>query len=155
MKSRRRLVYYLLINILVSALVAGTVIFFYNRAHPVVCITPLPNAATLSPGIGDVNLSITSVIGVGTLTDERMIIQNDGSEELVLTGWYLTDNKGLVYTFPQLTLHPGVKVQVHTASGKDTPTDLYWGLSSPVWTSGELAAIYDAHNIARAFYRVP
>jgi hypothetical protein len=155
MKSRWRLVYYLLINIFVSALVAGTVIFFYDRAHPAVCITPLPNAVTLSPGMGDVNVSIVGVIGVGTVTNERMIIQNDGSGELVLTGWYLTDNKGLAYTFPQLTLYPGVKVQVHTASGKDTPTDLYWGLSSPVWTSGELAALYDAHNIARAFYRVP
>jgi hypothetical protein len=155
MKSRRRLVYYLLINIFVSALVAGSVIFYYDRSHRVECIPPLPDSATVSPGIGDVNVNIVGVMGAGTLPDEQMIIQNNGTEELVLTGWYLTDNTGITYTFPQLTLYPGVKVQVHTTAGKDTPTDLFWGRSSPVWTSGELAALYDTHGIARAFYRVP
>ena len=74
---------------------------------------------------------------------------------MVLTGWYLTDNSGLTYTFPQLGLYPGGKVQVHTAPGSDTPTDLYWGYSSPIWTSGELAILYDTHAVARSFYRVP
>jgi hypothetical protein len=155
MESRRRLVYTLLINILVSALVTGTVIFFYDRAHRADCITTLPTTATVSPGIGEETVNIVGVIGVGLITEERMVIQNDGTEESVLTGWYLTDNQGLVYTFPQLMLSPGARVQVHTTSGKDTPTDLYWGRSSPVWTSGELVALYDAHAILRAFYRVP
>ena len=100
-------------------------------------------------------VNILSTIGVGTITEERMVIQNDGTADSVLTGWYLTDNKGLVYTFPQLMLSPGARVQVHSASGKDTPTDLYWGRTSPAWTSGELVALFDAKNIARAFYRVP
>ena len=155
MKSRLRLISYLLINIFVSAIVAGTVIYFYGRAHPAVCITPLANGGTLSPGSGDLNVNIVGVIGVGTFKNERMVIQNNGTEEMVLTGWYLTDNKGLTYTFPQLTLYAGVKVQIHTASGKDTPTDLYWGHTSPIWTSGELAILYDTHAIARSFYRVP
>jgi hypothetical protein len=155
MKSHRRLVYYLLINIFVSVLAAGTVIFFYDRAHRADC-APVPQvAATLSPGTDTIDVNIVGVFGVAALKDERMVIQNNGTGELILTGWYLTDNKGFVYTFPQVTLYPGVKLQVHTASGKDTPTDLFWGRSSPVWTSGELAALYDAHNIVRAFYRVP
>ena len=84
-----------------------------------------------------------------------MVIQNDGAQETVLTGWTLSDNKGQVYAFPQLMLYPGARVQVHTASGTDSPTDLYWGRTAPVWTSGELAGLYDTDNIARAFYRVP
>jgi hypothetical protein len=155
MRSRPRLFYTLLINIFVSALVAGTVIFFYDRYHHAECIKTLPNTATVAAGSGTGPVNIAGVIGVGTITEERMVIQNDGAEESVLTGWYLTDNKGLVYTFPQLMLSPGARVQVHTTSGKDIPTDLYWGRSSPAWTSGELVALYDAHNIARAFYRVP
>ena len=155
MNSRRRLVPYLLINIFVSALVTGTILFFYNRAHAANCSPTQTTSATLAPGNGNIDVNIAGVIGAGTLTDERMIIQNDGKQELVLTGWFLTDNKGNAYTFPQLTLFPGVKVQVHSTAGKDTPTDLYWGRSAPVWTSGELAALYDDHNIARGFYRVP
>ncbi len=116
---------------------------------------PRQSLPTVPTGNGDVNVNITGVIGVGNLQDERMIIQNDGTQETGLTGWYLADNKGLIYTFPQLMLHPGAKVQVHTASGKDSPTDLYWGRAAPVWTSGELVALYDTQQIARAFYRVP
>jgi hypothetical protein len=155
MRSRPRLLFTLLINVIVSALVAGTVIFFYDRAHRAECITTLPTIAIGSSGPGSETVNIVGIIGVGTLAEERMIIQNGGSEESVLTGWYLSDNKGLVYAFPQLSLHPGASVQVHTTSGKDIPTDLYWDRSAPAWTSGELVALYDAHDIARAFYRVP
>lgn len=155
MKSRPRLFYTLLINIIVSALVAWTVIYFYDRSHRLECVTALPNAATVSPGLGNGTVNISGVIGVGSITDERLVIQNDATKESVLTGWYLSDNKGLVYTFPHLMLSPGASVQVHTGSGKDSPTALYWGRSTPAWTSGELVALYDAQNIPRAFYRVP
>ena len=155
MKSPRRLVATLLLNVFVSALVTGTIIFFYDRAHRAECNTTPPIIATLPAGAEDVNVSIAGVIGPGNLNDERMVIRNDGSQEAELTGWTLTDNKGAAYTFPQLILHPGAEVQVHTASGKDSPTDLYWGRAAPVWTSGELVALYDTQSIARAFYRVP
>ncbi|MGA2490289.1 MAG: lamin tail domain-containing protein [Anaerolineales bacterium] len=155
MKSRWRLFSYLLINIFVSAIVVGTVLFFYNRAHRPECPVALPDTPTVSPGNNNENINIIGLIGAGTITQERMVIQNAGTKELILTGWYLADNKGLVYIFPQLMLAPGAKVQVHTTSGKDTPTDLYWGRSSPVWISGELVALYDTNAIVRAFYRVP
>ncbi len=153
MDSRRRLAYYILINIFVSALVTGTLIYFYDRIRPTDCETALPNAMTVLPG--DVNVNIAGVMGAGTLADEQIVVQNDGSQELALTGWYLKDDKGVTYTFPQLTLYPGAKVQVHTKPGTDKLPDLYWGHTASVWTSGELAALYDTQNIARAFYRIP
>ena len=154
MKSRRRLVYYLLINIFVSALVAGSIIFYYDRNHHVECPAVLVTA-TVSPGTVGVNVSMIGVIGAGALADERIIVQNNGTQQMDLTGWHLTDAQGNAYTFPQLTLFPGVKVQLHTITGQDSPTDLYWGRSAPVWVSGELAALYDTQAIARAFYRIP
>ena len=155
MNSRRRLVYYLLINIFVSALVAGSIIFYYDRNHRVECPAVLVTATAPPGGAAGINVTMAGVIGAGRLADERIIIQNNGKQELVLTGWYLTDNHGNSYIFPQLTLFPGVGVQLHTIAGQDSPTDLYWGRSSPVWVSGELAALYDTQNIARAFYRIP
>ena len=154
MNSRRRLVYYLLINIFVSALVAGSIIFYYDRNHHVECPALLVTA-TAPPGRDGIKVNLVGVIGAGTLMDEQIIIQNNGTQELELTGWYVTDNQGNTYTFPQLTLYPSVKMQLHTGAGQDTPTDLYWGRAAPVWSSGELAALYDTQNIARAFYRVP
>ena len=154
MNSRRRLVYYLLINVFVSALVAGSIIYYYDRNHHVEC--PAALVTVTAPPVGaEINVSMVSVIGAGTLADEQIVIQNNGAKELDLTGWTLTDNKGDSYTFPQLTLFPGVKVQLHTMAGQDTPSDLYWGRSAAVWSSGELAALYDTQNIARAFYRIP
>jgi len=154
MNSRRRLVYYLLINIFVSTLAAGSIIFYYDRNHHVECPAFLASA-TIPPGSSIINVSMIGVIGAGTMTDERIIIQNNGTQEQGLMGWYLTDNQGNSYTFPQITLFPGVKVQLHTTTGQDSPTDLYWGRSAPVWSSGELAALYDTKNIARSFYLIP
>ncbi len=155
MRPRHRLAYYLVLNVIVSALVTGTIIFFYDRAHQAECNT-VPVVIPTIPTDGDaVKVTITGVIGAGTLADERIAIQNDGNQELDLAGWYLKDDKGVTYVFPQLTLYAGAKVQVHTAAGDDLLPDLYWGRDAPLWASGELAALYDSHNIARAFYRVP
>jgi hypothetical protein len=155
MRSKRRLLSYILINIFVSALVTATVIYFYDRYHQVECVPSLPIAATTSQNTGDITVNIVGVIGAGSLPDERMIISNSGSKALELSGWSLSDTNGAVYTFPQLTLYPGVKMELHTKAGVDSPTDLYWGLNSPIWTSGELAALYDNQGITRAFYRIP
>ncbi len=154
MNSRRRLVYYLLINIFVSVLVAGSIIYYYDRNHHVECPAVLVTV-TAPQGTTGIDVNIVGVSGAGNLSDEQVVIQNNGTQQLDLTGWTLTDNQGNTYTFPRLTLFPGVKVQLHTTAGLDTPSDLYWDLSSPVWSSGELVALYDIQNIVRAFYRIP
>jgi hypothetical protein len=157
MRARRPLFPYLLINIFVSALVTGTIIFFYDRSHQANCNPPKPGLTEVGSAEG-VKVSIAGVIGAGAVKDERVIIQNSGSEKIILTGWTLTDDKGLVYHFPQspeLTLYPGASLQVHTKTGADQPSDVYWSRTEPVWTSGELAVLYDPENVARAFYRVP
>jgi hypothetical protein len=152
MDSRRRLINYILLNVIVSALVSGTILFFYDRLSRQNCATTLPPTTPAADGI---RAEILSLAGAGTAESEVVTIQNDGSEPLFLTGWYLRDAQGLTYTFPQVTLHPGATLKIHTGSGRDTAADLYWGRSNPVWTSGELAALYDIQNVARAFYRVP
>jgi micrococcal nuclease len=147
------LVLYLLLNALVSVLVSGAVLYFYDRAnHKTDCGTgvTVPTLPSVS-----VNADIVSVTGAGSLTSESVIIQNNGDAPLLLTGWTLKDSQGSTYIFPQLTLYPAGTVQVHTGPGTDTAADLYWQRSAAVWKSGELVALYDAQNIARAFYRVP
>jgi hypothetical protein len=149
--NRRRLFYYILLNIFVSAAVTGTILFFYDRSHR----ADLSPGASLSPGATDVKVNIVSVIGAGTAASEIVVIQNIGAGPLVLTGWQLKDNQGNAYTFPQLTLYPEGTVQVHTATGQDTVVDLFWGRSSAAWSPGELIGLYDMGGVARAFYRIP
>jgi len=151
--TRRRLVLYLLLNALVSLLVSVTILYFYDRANRKTDCEPNGTLATNAPG--GVATEIVSVTATGVLDNEAIVIQNIGDPALPLSGWTLKDSQGSSYTFPELTLYPGGSIQVHTRSGTDTATDLFWGRSEPVWESGELAALYDTQNIARAFYRVP
>jgi hypothetical protein len=147
------MVFYLLLNALVSILVSGTVLFFYDRAtHANDCST---SGTILTLPSGSVNADIVSVSGAGALASETVILQNNGSKALILTGWTLKDGQGSAFTFPELTLYPGGIVEVHSGTGTNTAADLFWGLTAPVWKSGELAALYDTQNIARAFYRIP
>jgi hypothetical protein len=158
--DRRRLVSYLLLNVLVSAIVTGSILYFYDRAYRADCgqvplIPTLPLPANTTPLADQIRVDIVSIVGAGSPASEIVVIQNNGQEAVVLTGWRLQDSNGAVYLFPQLTLYPGASVQVHTARGVDTAFDLYWGGRTAVWQSGEIASLYDSQGILRALYRLP
>ena len=159
MSQARRLLFYLLLNAFISALVTGTILFFYDRAHRADCApadVPSP-PATLAPLplSGDIKVDIVSILGAGIIGSEVVVIENKGENPTILTGWYLKDGQGNIYTFPQLTLYKGGTVMVHTASGVDTPTDLYWGRTAPAWQPGENVSLYDAQGVVRAPYSIP
>ncbi|MBN2388768.1 MAG: lamin tail domain-containing protein [Anaerolineales bacterium] len=158
--ERRRLIGYLLLNVLVSAIVVGMILFFYDRTYRSDCaqlpqVPPFRLAPDATPVTGEVRVDIVSIIGAGAAESEIAVVRNNGAESIVLTGWRLQTGGGGVYTFPQLTLYSGGSVQVHTISGEDTPVDLYWGRPSPAWGSGEIASLYDSQGILRALYRIP
>ena len=155
MKSPGRLVFYIIVNIFVSALVTGTILYYYDHNYRKDCSPTLPVISDGTPSAGGSDVVIVSIPGAGAVADEMVVIQNNGGTAFELGGWMLKDSQNASYTFPAVTLYPGARMQVHTGNGTDTAADLYWGLSSPVWTSGELASLYDANNVARAFYRVP
>ena len=162
--DRRRLVYYLLLNVFVSACVTGSILFWYDRNYRA---TLAPAAAPATANVGktagtetlgpqtDISVQIESVVGAGTLSAETTVIHYSGEAQLNLAGWQLKDENSNTFTFPQLTLYPNGSVQVHTVAGTDTVIDLYWGVPDPVWGSGESARLYDAQGNLRAVYRVP
>jgi hypothetical protein len=160
--DRRRLFQYLLLNVFVSACVTSAILFWYDRNYRAT-LSPAPQAGsgngvspaeTLSPET-DIPVQIESVVGAGTLSVETAVIHYSGDEQLSLAGWQLKDEDGSTFTFPQLTLYKNGSVQIHSASGSDTVIDLYWGISDPVWSSGENARLYDSQGNLRAVYRVP
>jgi hypothetical protein len=61
------------------------------------------------------------------LNDEYIVFENSGEEAIDFSGWTVSDEADHNYTFPDgFTLGPGEKVTLHTGSGTDTETDLYW-----------------------------
>lgn len=71
------------------------------------------------------------------LNDEYIVFENTGDQPLELTGWSVADDADHTYTFPSgFTLDPGAQVTLHTGSGTDSPSDLYWGSGRAVWNNG-------------------
>ena len=162
--DRRRLILYLLLNIFISACVTGAILFWYDRNYRAASLSSVQPAApalsdsapqaTLNPQT-DIPVEIVSVIGAGTLTAEWVVVSYKGEDQINLANWELRDENRNVFVFPQLVLHTNGAVQVHTISGTNTVIDLYWGLTDPVWQSGEEAQLLDPSGNVRAVYKVP
>ncbi len=163
--DRRRLLFYLLLNIFISACVTGAILFWYDRNYRQAALSPvqpavpaqLDSAGTqpaFNPNV-DIPVEIVSIVGAGTLTAESVIVRNAGNEPLNLANWQLRDSDRNIFVFPNLTLNSGGAVQIHTSSGTNTVIDLYWGETEPVWDSGEEAQLLDPSGNVRAVYKVP
>jgi endonuclease YncB( thermonuclease family) len=79
------------------------------------------------------------------LNDEYVVFENTDSSDIDLSGYAVEDEVQKHYDFPDnFTLAAGDTVTLHTGSGTDTSTDLYWGYGSPVWNnSGDTVFVFD------------
>jgi len=114
--------------------------------------TPAPEQVP-NPDVGQIQ--IVSIVGVGDLNTERLVLGEAGGGKHTLTGWQLHDEDGNIYTFPQATLYANGQIVINTRAGLDNPLELYWGLAEPVWESGEFATLYDAEGQIQATHQVP
>lgn len=117
--------------------------------------TPIP-LPTEPPSAGVVIVEITEVSGLGTLDDETIAVANFGDSSVALLGWKLVDEEGHQFTFGQVTLFgEGAAILIHTGTGIDGPTDLFWGLDEAIWESGETATLLDAAGTIQASFVIP
>jgi hypothetical protein len=163
--GRRNLLLYLLLNVFISACVAGAILFWYDRNYRVATLSSLPPVsplvsnenpfyATSDPNV-KYSVDVVSIIGAGMLDAESATIRNTGEEPLNLSGWQLKDSDKNVFVFPNLTLNTGGAVRVHTGPGTDNVIDLYWNSSLPIWESGEEAQLLDRNGNVQDTYQVP
>lgn len=119
--------------------------------------TAVPPSPTRTPpqATGEAAVVIDSVVGAGDLDAERVWLKRVGAGELSLAGWQLLEEGGQAFTFPQLILYEGGAVFLYTRAGQQTVVELFWGLDSPVWRSGETVILKDAQGEVRATYQVP
>ena len=162
--DRRRLLYFLLLNVFVSACVTGTILFWYDRNERATSSAPafapqtqLEPAASVPEAVANSNsnVQIVSVVGADNLGAEVVILRYLGEGQVDLSNWQLKDEGGNIFIFPAISLVNGGAVQIHTAAGTNTVVDLYWNLSAPVWKSGETASLYDASGNLIVVYKVP
>ena len=147
----KRLIVYLVINVIVSALTTLLVLVLWTRFifGDVPALGANPSADTSS------QLTINAVIGAGDLENEHVIIEHVGSEDVSLTGWRLRDESGAEYRFPALVLHPGAEINVYSREGDDSASSLYWDRQIAIWNSGEKVSLIDPSGQVQATYTVP
>jgi LysM repeat protein len=123
-----------------TALPAGTT----PPAEPAATVgPPATTVPTLtSAPASQVRLTL-QVLNPGDPSKETVQIVNQGPF-VRLTGWTLSNEKGDVYTFPDFSLWGGGAINIHTTSGPNTITDLYWGQPQAMWVVGEKATLKDS-----------
>ena len=114
--------------------------------------TPHPTPTLLKAGTkSTVNVRISSVIYPGQLSREVIVMVNEG-EQVDMTGWQMVPVRGTPYVFGQVVVFKNSFVNLHTTTGADVPTDLFWGLGEPMWQSGdELKLLRKDGSVASTF----
>ena len=118
--------------------------------------TPIPTTipTPTAPPLDKIIVKISNVLGYGQIEQEMVIITNEGPG-VNLSGWQLTGSRLKNYAFPNLFLWSGGSVRVHTKSGANTPSDLYWGQSEAHWFSGDTITLEDEAGEIIAAYPIP
>jgi len=167
MNSWKKIIPFLILNVLISGLTTLAVLSIWNNsagwnltssAHisqasaiPTIVNTPEP-----LPSLDDPVIKIESIIGPGNATTEAVRLVRMGTDPLWLTGWKLSNQSGIEFIFPELALlKEGAFVEVYSRSGHNTPFELYWNRVEPVWKSGGTATLVDSAGNIRAEYSIP
>lgn len=69
------------------------------------------------------------------LNGEWVMLTNTTAKPVALTHWTLRDKANHLYTFPGFVLQAHKSVEIHTGTGKNSATNLYWGHKPPASTS--------------------
>ncbi len=138
-----------------DSLGANQVVYVPAPTEAPAAASPTASATAVdgSPAAG--SIQIVSVVGVGDLGTERVLLGEVGGGKHALAGWQLRDEDGNIYTFPQVTLYEGGQIVVNTRVGVDTPLELFWGLDEAVWRSGETVTLFDAGGEEQATFLIP
>lgn len=173
MRSWKRIIPFLILNIIISAATTLTVLLLWDRTLRPVQPLPvsvgstggippagnsiqpaLPGDATLPP-VDEPVILIETVIGAGDLQNEAVLLRRVGEGELPLTGWKISNGRGAEYVFPYLLLNKGGAVRLYSRAGNNTVMELFWGSKQAVFRSGDLVSLYDWQGSLRATYNVP
>lgn len=121
---------------------------------PVSTPTPTPLPTSTSPPFDEVTVEIDQIIGAGNLTQETLIILNQGAGTS-LNEWKLEGSSLGIFVFPDVFLFSGGSIRIHTAAGQNTPSDLYLNQGEAAWPPGTTVVLRDADNSVVSRFTIP
>jgi hypothetical protein len=100
----------------------------------------IPSSAASSPALQFAVIQYDSPGSPDTgtnrsLNGEYASVRNPSSRAIQLRGVTVRDVANHVYTFPSMSLGTGRTVRIHTGSGRNTASDVYWRQSNYVWNN--------------------
>jgi hypothetical protein len=81
-----------------------------------------------------------------SLNKEWIKLHNHSNKAKKLKGWTIRDTSGHVYHFKKFTLKPGKTVALHTGSGSNNSSNVYWHADDYVWNNSGDKAILKSSN---------
>jgi hypothetical protein len=162
MKFLKRVLPYLLLNIVISAATIYGVLVYWQNANPDPSVaTPAPTTIqpTRQPGIAtplvSFDVAIENVFGAGDLNTEYIMLRNKGAQPVNLDKWQLRGPKGENFTFPVLSLNTSGAVRLYSRAGNSSVIELYWGASTAQWQSGDMLTLADPDGMQKATFTIP
>jgi hypothetical protein len=174
MNQAKKLLFYLVLNIIVSAVTILAVLYIWERTQLGSVLLDAgdrpaasdqaesePEETEDSQGL---LVQIGEVGGIGNLSTEyvRLTRPNGDPEDTIsLQGWRLQDedNNNFVILeqsgLPSLDLHGQGAVNIYSKEGSSNPIELYLGLSDPIWQPGETVTLLDPEGEVHDTYIIP
>jgi hypothetical protein len=162
MKFLKRVLPFLLLNMLISAATIYGVLVYWQRTNPGPSIaTQVPTLIqpTKIPGkatpLAVSAVVIENVFGSGDLNTEYVLLRNKGAQPVNLNKWQLLGPMGENYTFPVLNLNTNGAVRLYSRQGTSSVIELYWDASTAQWQSGDTLTLTDPTGTDQATFKIP
>lgn len=174
MNQAKKLLFYVVLNIIVSAVTIIGVLYIWEKTQLKDFLLESGNSSPESgapngdeaSGEGDLGLlvEIGEVGGVGNLATEYVRLtrpDSDPGDTVSLGGWRLVDEGEHDYIIldqsglPSLELHGQGAVNIYSKEGVSNPIELYLGLSEPIWEPGETVFLIDPDGNVHDTYMIP
>jgi hypothetical protein len=174
MNQAKKLLFYIVLNVIVSAVTILAVLFIWEKTHLKDVLLDAgssqeaASASSVEPAATeDTNgllIQISEVGGIGNLATEyvRLTRPNGDPEDTVsLQNWRIKDENNHEYVIleqsglPSLELHGQGAVNIYTKEGSSNPIELYLGLSDPIWQPGETVSLIDPEGNVHDTYIIP
>ena len=174
MNQTKKLVFYLVLNAIVSGVFVLGAHYIYEKTQlrdvlldtgsPESVSNPAPGEETGGNGETGLLIDIAEVGGVGNLATEYVRLarpDSDPGDTVSLQGWRLTDGDTHDFVIleqsglPSLELHGQGAVNIYTKEGASNPIELYLGLSESIWAPGVSVQLVDPDGVVHDTYQIP
>lgn len=177
MKSLKKTLPFILLNIAVSALTVVAVLLIWEhiqhkrvleqaqaqstQSNPLSELsTPETNQNTSVPSKIDLPegtiISIQNVFGLGDLNLEYILVKNEGDSKLSLLNWSLRGaERKSIHIKSDIILNPGGAIKIYSKTGTDSALAIYLNSEEAFWQSGAIVTLHDPELVERARYEIP